>query len=112
MATAWNKLRVTATGLVSGVGRGNVYGGIITQAVGTSTTIAVYDNTTAVAADLITPVTATATTNVAGAFTPAIGSSVSSLTAVPNMDFGIVLDKGLFITVGGTGSPTFWVLYR
>jgi len=112
MATTWNKLRITATGLVAGVGRGNVYGGIITQAVGTSTTLAIYDNTSAVAADLITPVTATATTNIAGAYTNCIGSSVSSLTAIPNMDYGITLDKGLFITIGGTGSPTFWVLYQ
>ena len=112
MARTWNKLRITATGLVSGIGRGNIYGGIITQAVGTSTTLTVYDNTTAVAADLITPVTATATTNVAGAFISCIGSSVSALTAIPPKEEGIVLDKGLFITIGGTGSPTFWVLYQ
>ena len=108
----WNKLRVTATGLVPGISRGNVYGGIITQAVGTTTTLTVYDDTSAVAASLITPVTATATTNIAGAFTPCIGSSVSALTAIPPMETGIVLDKGLFITIGGTGSPTFWVLYK
>jgi hypothetical protein len=108
----WRKKRITATGLVSGISKGNIYGGIITQAVGTSTTLAIYDAVTAVAADLITPVTATATTNVAGAYTPAIGSSVSALTAIPPMETGIELEKGLFITIGGTGSPTFWVLYQ
>ena len=108
----WRKLRITATGLVAGIGKGNIYGGIITQAVGTSTTLAIYDAVSAVAADLITPVTATGTTNIAGAFTPCIGSSVSALTAIPTLEGGIVLDKGLFITIGGTGSPTFWVLYR
>jgi hypothetical protein len=109
----WKKLRVTATGLVSGIRKGNIYGGIVTQAVGTTTTVAVYDDTTAVAASLITPVTATATTNIAGAFTPAMGSSVSSLTVVPPMgDFGVELERGLFITIGGTGSPTFWILYQ
>jgi hypothetical protein len=108
----WKKLRITATGLVAGIGAGNTYGGIITQAVGTTTTIAVYDDTSAVTASLITPVTATATTNVAGVFTPCIGSSVGTLVSVPAMTAGVVLDKGLFITVGGTGSPTFLVLYR
>ena len=112
MSTAWNKLRITATGLVSGISRGNIYGGIITQAVGTLTDLTVYDNTTAVVADLITPTTASGTTNVAGAFIAPIGSSVSALTSIPNMDYGIKLDKGLFITIGGTGSPTFWILYR
>ena len=112
MATNWKKIRITATGIVPGVSRGNIYGGIVTQAVGTSTTITVYDDTSAVTNSLITPVTATATTNIAGAYTPAIGSSVSSLTAVPNMDFGIELERGLYITIGGTGSPTFWVLYQ
>ena len=108
----WRKVRVTATGVVPGVGKGNIYGGIVTQAVGTTTTLTVYDAASAVAADLITPVTATATTNIAGAFTPCIGSSVSALTAVPPMETGIELKTGLYITVGGTGSPTFWVLYQ
>lgn len=82
----WKKQRITATGLVSGISAGNTYGGIITQAVGTTTTITVYDDTSAVAASLITPVTTTATTNVAGVFTPPIGSSVGTLTSVPPND--------------------------
>lgn len=108
----WKKILVTATGAVGGVGRGNIYGGIVTRTVGTTTTVTVYDDTTAVAGNLITPVTATATTNIAGAFTGPIGSSVSALTAVPNMDAGIELERGLYITIGGTGSPAFWVLYQ
>ena len=112
MATAWKKVRITATGIVPNLVRGNTYGGIVTQAVGTTTTLTVYDDTSAVAASLITPVTATATTNIAGAFTPAIGSSVSSLTAVPPMGDGIEIERGLYVTIGGTGSPAFWVLYK
>lgn len=111
MAT-WKKIKVTATGAVPNLGRGNIYGGIVTQVVGTSTTLTIYDDTTAVAGNLITPVTNTATTNVAGAFTGPIGSSVSALTAVPYIDAGIELERGLYITIGGTGSPAFWVLYQ
>lgn len=112
MATEWNKVRVTATGVVPNLGAGSIYGGIVTQAIGTTTTVAVYDDTSAVTASLITPVTATAVTNVAGAFTPPIGSGVSAITAVPPMTAGLKLERGLYITVGGTGSPTFWVLYK
>ncbi len=108
----WRKQRITATGVVPGVGAGNIYGGIVTQVVGTTTTLTVYDAASAVAASLITPVTATATTNIAGAFTPCIGSSVSALTAVPPMETGIELTTGLYVTIGGTGSPAFWVLYQ
>lgn len=108
----WKKKLVTATGLVIGVSRGNIYGGIVTRTVGTTTTLTIYDDTTAVAGNLITPATATATTNVAGAFTGPIGSSVSALTAVPSMSDGIELERGLYITIGGTGSPAFWVLYQ
>ena len=108
----WKKAKVTATGAVSGVGKGNIYGGIVTQVVGTSTTVTVYDDTAATAEYLITPATATATTNVAGAFTPCIGSSVSSLTAPPDMAVGLELERGLYIAIGGTGSPAFWVLYQ
>jgi len=108
----WNKVRITASGLVPNLGRGNVYGGIITQAVGTSTTLTVYDDTSAVTASLITPVTATGTTNIAGAFNSPFGSAVGSLTAVPSVETGLELERGLFVTIGGTGAPTFWVLYR
>jgi len=108
----WNKVRITATGAVPNLKAGSVYGGIITQAVGTSTTITVYDSTTTTTEHLITPVTATGTTNIAGAFTPPIGSGVSAITAVPPMEAGITLERGLYVTIGGTGSPTFWVLYK
>ena len=110
--TDWNKVRITATGVVPNLKEGSIYGGIITQAVGTSTTITAYDDTSAVTASLITPITATGTTNIAGAFSGPIGSGVSAITAVPPMETGIKLERGLYITVGGTGSPTFWVLYK
>lgn len=108
----WRKVKVTATGTVPGIGKGNIYGGIVTQVVGTTTTVTVYDATAATAAYVITPVTATATTNIAGAYTPCIGSSVSALTAVPCMETGIELERGLHVVVGGTGTPSFWVLYQ
>ncbi len=108
----WKKVLITATGTVPNLGRGNIYGGIVTRTVGTTTTLTVYDATAATAGFLITPVTATATTNVAGAFTPCMGSSVSALTAVPAMETGIELERGLHVVIGGTGSPAFWVLYQ
>jgi hypothetical protein len=113
MENHWKKTKVTATGAVANLGKGNIYGGIVTQVVGTTTTITVYDDVAATAGYLITPVTATATTNVAGAFTSAIGSGVSPLTvAAPLPVSGIELERGLYITIGGTGSPAFWVLYK
>jgi len=108
----WNKVRITATGVVPNLSAGSIYGGIVTQAVGTTTTLTVYDDTSAVTASLITPVTATATTNVAGAFSGPIGSGVSAITAVPPMNVGLTLERGLYVVIGGTGSPTFWVLYK
>lgn len=112
MTTEWNKVRITATGAVSNLGPGSIYGGIVTQVVGTNSTITAYDATAATAAYLITPVTATGTTNIAGAFSGPIGSSVSALTAVPQMAVGLKLERGLYVEVGGTGSPAFWVLYQ
>lgn len=109
---AWKWVQVTATGVVAGIGPGNIFGGIMTQAVGTTTTITVYDAGSAVAGSMIVPVTATATTNVAGATTGCVGSAVSTLAIQPNLCVGLMLQVGLYITVGGTGSPTFLVLYR
>lgn len=111
-ATKWRKKKITATGAVAGVGKGNIYGGIITQVVGTSSTLTVYDDTAATAGYLITPVTNTSTTNVAGAFTSPFGSAVGPLTAAPPVNAGIELERGLYVTIGGTGSPSFWVLYQ
>lgn len=112
MSAEWNKVRITATGAVPNLTAGSIYGGIVTQAVGTNTTLTIYDSTAATTAHLITPVTATGTTNVAGAFTGPIGSGVSAITAVPPMTAGLKLERGLYVAIGGTGSPTFWVLYK
>jgi hypothetical protein len=113
MENHWKKTRITATGTVANLGKGNIYGGIVTQVVGTTTTVTVYDDTAVVAGSLITPVTATATTNVAGAYTAPIGSGVSALTvATPMPTSGIELERGLHVVIGGTGSPAFWVLYK
>ena len=109
---AWKWTRITASGAVAGIGAGNIFGGIMTQVVGTSTTLTVYDDTSTTAARTLVPVTATATTNIAGAITPCAGSAVSSLTVQPNLSQGVVLQNGLYVTVGGTGSPAFLVFYR
>lgn len=108
----WRKVLITATGLVPNLGKGVIYGGMICRTGGTSTTITAYDDTTAVAGNLITPVTNTATTNVAGAYISPFGSGVSALTVAPTIDSGLELERGLYVTIGGSGSPAFWVLYQ
>jgi hypothetical protein len=107
----WNKKLVSATGSV-GLPAGTIYGGLICQVVGTTTTVTVYDDVAATAANLITPVTATATTNIAGAYISPFGSGVSALTVAPTIAEGLQLERGLYITIGGTGTPSFWVLYQ
>lgn len=109
---AWKKVRITATGNVAGISAGTIFGGIITQVVGTSTTLTAYDAASAAANDLIIPVTTTTNTNVAGAFTSPFGGAGGVATAAPPVDAGIVLAIGLHVVIGGTGAPTFWVLYR
>lgn len=111
-APVWKKVQITATGNVAGIVAGSVFGGIITQAVGTSTTLTAYDAASAVAADLIIPVTTTGNTNVAGAFTSPFGGAGGVATAAPPVDAGVLITTGLHVVIGGTGAPTFWVLYR
>lgn len=111
-APVWKKVRISATGNVAGVVAGSVFGGIITQAVGTSTTLSAHDAASAVAADLIIPTTTTTNTNVAGAFTSPFGGAGGVVTAAPPVGAGLLLTTGLHVVVGGTGAPTFWVLYR
>ena len=108
----WSKVKITATGVVPNLGRGNIFGGIITQVVGTTTTLTAYDDIAATAANLIIPVTATATTNVAGVFTSPFGGANGTLTACPPVVCGLELERGLYVTIGGTGAPTFYVLYK
>jgi hypothetical protein len=38
--------------------------------------------------------------------------SVNPITSAPPIIDGVKLDKGLYVTVGGTGSPVFWALYK
>lgn len=108
----WKKARISVTGNVAGIVAGSIFGGIITQAVGTTTTLIAYDAASAVAADLIIPVTTTTNTNVAGAFTSPFGGAGGVATAAPSVDAGMLLTTGLHVVIGGTGAPTFWVLYR
>lgn len=108
----WKKARITATGNVAGIVAGSIFGGIITQAIGTTTTLTAYDAASAVSTDLIVPVTTTTNTNVAGAFTSPFGGAGGVVTAAPPVDAGLLLTTGLHVVIGGTGAPAFWVLYR
>lgn len=108
----WKKVRITATGNVAGIVPGSIFGGIITQTVGTTTTLSAHDAASAVAADLIIPTTTTTNTNVAGAFTSPFGGAGGVVTQAPPVNAGMLLTTGLHVVVGGTGAPTFWVLYR
>lgn len=108
----WRKIKVTATGVVAGISAGDVFGGIIAQVAGTSTTITAYDDSAATAANLIIPTTSASTSNVPGAFISPFGGAVGTLNAPPPASDGLVLTTGLYITLGGTGSPAVWVLIR
>lgn len=104
--TVWNKKKVTATGDV-GLPPGTLFGGVVMTVAGTSTTLTAYDNTAA-SGDVHFPTTATLT---AGQMVGPMGG-VSPITVVGPMNWGVLLTKGLYLTVGGSGSPVFWVLYR
>ena len=108
----WSKVKITATGLVPNLGRGNTFGGIITQSIGTLTTLTAYDDIAANAGNLIMPITAAAATNVAGVFTSPFGGANGTLTTCPPVMSGLELERGLYVTIGGTGAPTFYVLYK
>lgn len=75
---------------------------------GTSTTLTAYDNTSATAATLLHPATATLT---AGQMIGPLGG-VGAVTVVSPVFEGVRLERGLYVTVGGTGSPEFWILYK
>lgn len=105
----WHKTLVTASGLVPGITLGNLgveYGGIQMITPGTSTTVTVYDNTTATG-DPAIPTTATLST--AGTFVSAFGSSI---TSVPTPGSGVRFVNGIYVNIGGSGSPKFWVYWR
>ena len=102
----WKIKKVTASGAV--LGAGQIYGGMMMPTAGTSTTVTVYDDTSAVAANLIVPTSAALT---AGQYVSPTGGVVPLTAAGPVAD-GIQLNLGLYVTVGGTGSPVFWVLYK
>jgi hypothetical protein len=100
---AWNKTAVTATGQV--LGQGVEFGGAFLSVAGTSTTLTAYDNTSA-AGNPVIPVSATLTV---GQFVPPNGGLPVG-AALPAE--GVMLTTGLYVTVGGTGSPVFYVLWR
>jgi hypothetical protein len=104
----WKKVKVTATGIVSKIKPGAIYGGAFMVAAGTSTTLTAYDDASAAAGSLLHPVTAILT---AGQMIGPMGG-VGAITAVSPIGEGIRMERGLYLTVGGTGSPSFWVLYK
>jgi hypothetical protein len=109
----WKKVRITASGVVADITEGKIFGGIVTQVTGTSTTITAYDEATAdaTAAKLIIPTTAAlALGDIVGPFGGV--ADVSAFTNFPCLTYGVEITEGLNVVVGGTGSPTFWVLYR
>lgn len=103
----WKRRKVTATGLV-GLGAGTIYGGVYMTTAGTTTTLTAYDAATADAAAILHAATATLT---AGQYVSPIGG-VSPITVAPAMSDGVLLSTDLYLTVGGTGSPVFWVLFK
>jgi hypothetical protein len=106
--SGWKRVKITATGTVTGVGAGNVFGGISCPVVGTTTTIAAYDAITADVPSTLFPATATLT---AGQFVSPVGG-VSPITVAPALADGVVLSTALHVVFTGTGSPAFWVLYK
>jgi hypothetical protein len=100
---AWNKQLITATGAVMG---SNVeVAGFYVSAAGTTTTLAVYDNTSA-AGDPVVPTTATLST---GQFIPCPGGLPLN---GPFPSIGVMFTTGVYVTVGGTGSPKIYMLWR
>lgn len=102
----WKLKKVTATG--QALGKGEVFGGIMVPVIGTSTTITAYDDTSAAAGSMLFPATATLT---AGQFVHCV-AGVVPVTAGKDLADGIIMNIGLWLVVGGTGSPVFWVLYK
>lgn len=100
---AWNKTLVTASANV--FGKGVEFGGAYLSVAGTSTTITAYDAITA-AGD---PVIPTTTALAVGQYVPPAGGLALNVAIPAN---GVVLTTGLYITVGGTGSPKIYVLWR
>jgi hypothetical protein len=99
MATGpWSKIRLTASGVaISGPCE---FGGVICQVAGTTTTVTVYDATSASANDMVVASTSLAAANDFVAPTKAVGGS------------GLQHKNGIYVTIGGTGSPAVWILYR
>ena len=106
VAQGWKLKKVTATGKV--LDAGEIFGGMFMPTAGTSTTVTLYDDSTAAAASLIVATTAALT---AGQYVSPIGG-VAPITVGRDLAEGVILARGLYVTVGGTGSPVFWVLYK
>lgn len=104
--TGWKLKKITATG--QALAAGDVFGGVMHPTTGTTTTLTAYDDTSAVAGNLIIATTATLT---AGQFVGCTGGVVT-ITASRDLSDGIQMARGLWLVVGGTGSPVFWVLYK
>ena len=106
--TDWKMKKVTGTTAQLVLGAGDVFGGLFMSVAGTTTTVACYDALSALAIQLFIPTTATLT---AGQYVSPTGSVVP-ITASRDLSAGVILSTGLWMVIGGSASPTFWVLYK
>lgn len=97
----WKKVKVSASGIVAGIGPGNVFGGL-SYVSGTTPTAIAYDAASADAANLLWSAAANV---VDKAPVGPLGKTVDALS------FGVELTTGLYLTLAGT-SPVLWVWYR
>lgn len=97
----WKKVKVSASGIVSGIGQGNVFGGL-SYVSGTTPTAIAYDASSADAANLLWSAAANVVDKVP---VGPLGKAVDTFT------FGVELTTGLYLTLAGT-SPVLWVWYR
>ena len=102
------RMKMTASGIVPGIGPGNEFFGVVMTTAGTTTTASCYDAASADANNLLAPTSATLT---AGQYVGPFGGVVPITAAFP-VPYGAYLNTGLYLAIGGTGSPVFWVLYR
>lgn len=110
-AVAWKTKLVTASGVVPELVPGSVYGGAVCTVGGTGTTVTCYDEATAdaTASKLIYGVSATVAV---GESVGPVGRHKAAVGVVPPLNYGVVINEGLNFVIGGTGSPSFLILYR
>jgi len=104
MNESWKLKEITATGVA--FPHPIDFGGAFLAVAGTSTTITAYNHAASATGSPVVPTTAALTV---GQFVPPAGGL--ALNVVPPAN-GIRCDAGLYVTVGGTGSPKIYILWR